>query len=139
NWRVRSASPAPDKPGREKRSPKPACFPDSRIDSSASGARPRSRSSVLAWRSVSASMTPCFSRPPVSSALYSKPDMPGVRYLRLTRDSFPTHAQDFLERGLAGAHPAQAVVAQALHATLTRVIAQVGFRGAIVDQAPRLV
>src|SRR5215831_1954773 len=133
NWRVRSARPLRDRPGREKRSRTPACSAAARIASTASGASPRSRSSVLAWRSVSASMTPRFSRPPASSALYSKPD------IGYTRELLAAHAQHFLEAGFAGLHPAHSILPQAFHALRARVIAQVGFRGAVVDQAPRFV
>src|SRR5207249_10265667 len=94
----------------------------------------------LAWRSVSASITPRVSRPVASSALYSKPDMLGAdAYSRPIRDSFSRNTQHFLEAGLACAHPAQAVLAQAFHAAAARVLAQVGLGGAVVDQAPGLV
>src|SRR5258708_5791080 len=141
NWRVTSASPLRESRGREKRSRFPVCAAVERvIPSTASGERPRSRSSDLAWRSVSASITPRVWRPVASSALYSKPDMPGAdSYSRPIRDSFSRNAQHFLEAGLARAHPAQAVLAQALHASAARVLAQVGLGGAIVDQPPGLV
>src|SRR6266702_2221294 len=141
NWRVTSANPVRDSPGREKRSRRPDCAAAARMLSTLSGARPRSRSSDLAWRSVSASITPRVSRPVASSALYSKPDMlaADAPYSRLIRDSFSRHAQHFLETRFACAHPAQAVLAQALHAAAARVLAQVGLGGAVVDQAPRLV
>src|SRR5260221_12530545 len=143
NWRVTSASPLRDSPGREKRSRRPDCAAAARMLSTVSGARPRSRSSDLAWRSVSASITPRVSRPVASSALYSKPDMLAVYacapYSRLIPGSFPRNAQHFLETGFARAYPAPDVQAQALHAAAARVLAQVGLRGAVVDQAPGFV
>src|SRR5258706_8720645 len=60
-------------------------------------------------------------------------------YSRLIRGSFSRNAQHFLETGFARAYPAQAVLAQALHAAAARVLAQVGLRGAVVDQAPGFV
>src|ERR1700704_5118185 len=140
NWRVTSAKPLRDSPGREKRSRRPDCTAAARILSTVSGARPRSRSSDLAWRSVSASITPRVSRPVASRALYSKPDMLAADACsRPIRDSFSRNAQHFFEAGLACAHPAQAVLAQALHAAAARVLAQVGLGGTVVDQPPGFV
>src|SRR5262249_37408362 len=58
---------------------------------------------------------------------------------RTTRDSFARNAKHFLEAGLARAHPAHPVLAQALHALRARVVPQVGLGGAVVDEAAGLV
>src|SRR5258706_5193958 len=139
NWRVTSDSSRRESLGRAKRSPRPRRVPTERMPSTASGARPRSRRSDLACRSVSASITPRVSRPPASSALYSKPDIGSGSYFRLIRDSFTGNAQHFLEAGLARAHPAQAVFAQVAHAGLTRGLGELGLRGTVVYQAPRVL
>src|SRR5580692_10011233 len=94
------------------------------------GSSCRSRSSWRTWRAVSPSRMPRLSRPPVSTAVYSKAPM---RQLVLAGDT-----QDFLQRRLAAHHPRPAVVANG-RGQGARVPLQFLFGGAIVNHGAHVI
>src|SRR5580704_4454782 len=94
------------------------------------GSNWRSRSSWRTWRAVSPSRMPRLSRPPGSTAVYSKAPMP---QLVLARDT-----QDFLQRRLAAQHPGTTVIADG-GGQDAGVALQVLFRRAVVNHGAHVV